>query len=87
MPVIAIRAYIECDACGQSFSVAIDESSTVPTGWCMWDVAQDAVRGGVDYREPSGTPLLAFSAVEQEKMLCFQCAVEDLAAEPPEEIR
>ena len=76
MPIKAIRAVIECEGCGVEFSVGIAEDLMPEAEWCMWDVAQDAVRGSLDYRQASGQPnvsSLAVSSIQDGKMLCADC--------------
>ena len=41
-----IRASVECEGCGTHFEVSIDEGLTVPDGWDMIDVVDNAVCSG-----------------------------------------
>ena len=63
MSVSSIRARFECDKCGSSFEIDLDESYSPPEGWSLFDVAEDNLRGG---------PLL-FSVSEYGEHMCDAC--------------
>ena len=65
MSVLAIRATIECDECGERFRVGIDPA-TRPFG-SAWDLAEAAVRAG-DFVGDGGP-----CSVQSDKMLCGDC--------------
>ena len=78
MSVKAIRAIILCDRCGSEFSVAIEEATNPGAGWSMWDVAEDAVCGSLDYQQQAtpdrpDRPLGYGSSVQHGQMLCADC--------------
>ncbi len=84
MPIQSIRVTAACDVCGITFSVAIDEADVLPQGWSIYDVAVDAVRGGVEYRDCRAEHLCrgVASSVQQGLLLCRECTVDaDAAAE------
>jgi hypothetical protein len=62
MSVVRIEAVIACDGCGSKFMVDVDAAYKPPQGWSMWDVAQDAVRGGLDG-----------GSIQGDIMLCLKC--------------
>lgn len=62
MSVSRIEAIIACDGCGAKFTADVDAAYKPPQGWSMWDVAQDAVRGGNDG-----------GSVQGGMMLCQKC--------------
>jgi hypothetical protein len=72
MSVIRIRAHIKCDECGAQFSVGMDPSYEPPAKWSLWDVAEDAVRGSVQYEDKLWQYGLV-SSVQDGKMLCKAC--------------
>ena len=84
MPVRTIRAYVECDQCGLQFSVAIEETSSCPLEWSMYDMAIDAVRGSLEYEEVplQGGRLSGLisksSSIQNGQILCAECTrIED----------
>ena len=88
MPVKAIRAVILCDRCGVEFSVAIEETTIPVAGWSMWDVAEDAVRGSLDYAQTYRVDRIAclighLSSVQQGQMLCADCTASVDREETP----
>jgi hypothetical protein len=66
-----IKGGIECDGCGERFDVDLDAAYKPPASWSLWDVAEDAVRGG----HVSGKCSLfdGLSSVQDGKMLCIPC--------------
>lgn len=83
MPITAIRVHVTCDACGVPFSVGIDEPTMPLPGWCMFDMAIDAVRNSLAYQyetiaERGKRPWLGdacLSSVYADKLLCCECTV------------
>ena len=75
MSVIKIRAYIECDECGAQFSVGMDPADKPNKDWTLWDMAEDAVRGSVEYEDKSWRYGLV-SSVQDGKMLCKDCTTK-----------
>lgn len=70
MSVVSINSIIECDACGTHFGVDHDPAYTPPPLWSLFDVAEDAVRGGT----VSGKSFLDGScSVQGGQMLCITC--------------
>lgn len=70
MGVYWIRAHIRCDECGAGFAVDLDAAHKPPAGWSLWDVAEDAVRGGQVF----GKSIFDGScSVQQGRMLCIPC--------------
>jgi len=76
MSVIKIRAFIECDECGAQFSVALDPADPTPDGWTLWELAEDAVRGSVNYEDKTWHSGLS-SSVQNDKMLCKDCTAKE----------
>lgn len=73
-----IQANMECDGCGVPFSVEIEASSEPPSDWNMFDVAVDAVRGSLGYRDREINGCVFGSSVQNDKHLCRRCtAAED----------
>lgn len=75
MSVIKIRAYIECDECGAQFSVGMDPTDKPNKDWSLWDMAEDAVRGSVEYEDKLWQYGLV-SSVQNGKMLCKDCTTK-----------
>lgn len=42
-----IEAVFRCDHCASAFSVEIDPATTLPVEWTPFDIAEDAIRGGL----------------------------------------
>jgi hypothetical protein len=64
-----MKSTVECDECAGRFVVVHDAAYAPPAGWSLWDVAEDAVRGG--YFE--GGSIFASCSVQDGKMLCAPC--------------
>jgi hypothetical protein len=47
MSLKSVGATFACDECGTSFTVDIDAAYKPPEGWCVMDIAEDAVRAGM----------------------------------------
>lgn len=84
MSLIHIRAHFECDECGKQFSVGIAADYVPPAKWSMFDVAEDSVRGSLDYEEKGWDGGLC-SSVQNEKHLCKDCT-KKADEESPEEV-
>ena len=41
-----ILANCACDRCGERFAVALEPALQPPVGWTLYEVAEDAIRGG-----------------------------------------
>lgn len=84
MSLIHIRAHFNCDECGSQFSVGLAADYEPPDGWCLFECAEDAVRGSCDYEDKLQRGGVA-SSVQDEKHLCSKCTEradeEDLAEE------
>ena len=61
MSVVWIRAHIACDGCDEKFSIDLDEAYRPPHRWSLFDIVEDALRGG-----PEGT-------IQGGLMLCRKC--------------
>ena len=72
MSVNTITASIQCDDCGKNFRVSLDESARTPEGWTLFELAEDAVRGGVSTVDPIGQS----TSVQDGMMLCPTCTRE-----------
>lgn len=70
MSISCIMATILCDACGTKFQVEIDPAEKPPAGWCAWDLAENAVRGGTSAEGTGST------SVQDGEMLCRLCTKE-----------
>jgi hypothetical protein len=68
--LLNIKAKFKCDECGNEFIVTIDPACEPPAGWTVFEVAEDAVRGGVTYEDERGGDV---SSVQNELHLCSQC--------------
>jgi hypothetical protein len=75
--IIDILAKYQCDICGAIFTVELDPAYVPPTIMCMFDIAEDAVRGSLEYRsqKPEDKPYLSCS-VNKTKHLCGMCSYE-----------
>ena len=76
MALIEIRARFRCDDCGREFSVQLDPVDKPPTGWSVFDVAEDAIRGGAGYIGPDVTGSVQKSDTisdKDNKHLCGTC--------------
>lgn len=74
MSLIEVRAEFLCDGCGRPFSVRVEAPYVPPEGWSVFDVAQDAVRGSIDYvgpKNPGG--FRGISSVQNDRHLCGLC--------------
>lgn len=69
MSIAIILATITCDGCGKQFKVELDPAYTPPPKWSLFDVAEDAVRGG--HIHQGG--ITDFCSVQDDKMLCTPC--------------
>lgn len=88
MALIEIRAEFRCDSCRRTFSVAIDPAPPVPEGWSMFEKAEDALRGSLDYKGPyddNGT--LGATSFQNDMHLCGPCTHEADLSTPNEEPR
>lgn len=82
MAVVSIKSVIECDGCGVQFAVDHDPAYAPPAKWSMWDMAEDAVRGGY----VSGKSFLDGScSVQDGQMLCIDCTRKADAENPEDE--
>ena len=68
--IINIKAEFACDNCGTVFHVGLDPAYQAPATWTTFEVAEDAVRGGIDY-EAEGHDFV--SSVQDGKHLCGIC--------------
>jgi hypothetical protein len=86
LSLIHIRAHFDCDECGKQFSVGIAADYVPPEKWSMFDVAEDSVRGSVDYEEKGWDGGLC-SSVQNNKHLCKDCTrkADEANPEPVEE--
>lgn len=57
----AITAYFECDYCGSEIEQRIEPAYKPPKGWCIFEVAEDAVKSSHLY------------SVKKGKHLCKAC--------------
>lgn len=74
-----IRATWQCEGCGKDFSVSIEPArTTCPEVPSMWDMALDAVRGGIGYQGPNPGGLCC---IYKEKVLCASCEDEFVDAD------
>lgn len=72
--LIEIQAKFSCDDCGTEFSVTVDPALVMPTGWSVFDVAEDAVRGGFGYEDAHEPRSSYVGMVEDDRHLCGRCA-------------
>lgn len=88
MSVLRIEAVIDCDGCGARFRVSLDgaASRSGRVGkWAMFEVAEDALRGGVDFlgyipeRKPFDGP--KFTGMDGDQHLCPVCATDGIPEE------
>jgi len=80
MSVVSIQSVVSCDNCGATFKVDHDPAYCPPEGWSLFDVAEDAVRGGYVH----GSSIFDGScSVQNGSMLCIPCTrAADRAAVP-----
>lgn len=82
MTVVSIKSVIECDGCGVQFGVEHDPAYVPPAAWSLWDVSEDAVRGGFVI----GKSIFdGSSSVQDGQMLCIECTRKADAANPEDE--
>jgi hypothetical protein len=82
MPVVVIRATIECDGCGRQFRVELDSARKLPADWSLADEATDIVRGGIGFIEyvgesRRGSGGVHMTSVQHDKSLCPKCTQEE----------
>lgn len=72
MPIISLKATIECEGCGTHFRVNIDTGDDIPEDWDLPMLIKDQVRGGscehLDKKRSGG-----LSSVQADMMLCGWC--------------
>lgn len=89
MSVLGVQFMIECDGCGTHFRVHwVDLARTVPAGWSLHEVAEEAVRNGY-YVTPNKTAVSISdsTSVQDGKLLCPACTrAADAASEDDDEI-
>lgn len=82
MTIVSTRSTVACDDCGDRFEVDHDLARSVPAGWAVYDVAVDAVRGGLVH----GKSLFDGScSVQHGRHLCIQCTRDADESEPEEQ--
>lgn len=67
----SVMAEFACDKCGELFSVSIDAAYTAPAEWSQFDVAVDAIRGGLGYVGPGEVGWSC--GVLSDRHLCAVC--------------
>lgn len=83
--IVEIEAKFSCDECGTEFFASIDPAIVPAAGWSMFDVAEDAVRGGIGYYDgfddhPHGAPI---GSVDDGRHLCARCTRKNDAEGSP----
>lgn len=73
MPVLSIKASVECEGCGGQFRVELDAADDRPKDWTWFDLVKDTVRGGNSCENLEGGAILGFSSVQADLMLCPEC--------------
>jgi hypothetical protein len=68
MSVVKIEAVIACDGCGRELRLELDPANKPPSGWALFDCAEDAVRGSVGAMAGPNS-----SSVQGGLMLCGIC--------------
>ena len=77
--LVEIKAKFECDSCGIKFTVKIDPAWKSPINWSLYEVAEDAIRGGQAYEDEADYPhCFRFGSVRDNKHLCALCSSTDL---------
>lgn len=76
MSICNITVNVECDECGRQFSVQMDAAEVPPDGWSAFDMAVDAVRGSLDYKDSEYEGFIFSSSVQDEKQLCRRCTTD-----------
>lgn len=71
--IVDIKAKFSCDECGTEFIVSIDPPYEPPAGWSMFDVAEDAIRGGQDYEDGHEPQSDYIGSVQDDRHLCGRC--------------
>lgn len=72
--LVEIQAKFSCDDCGTEFLVTMDPAYNPPEGWSVFDVAEDAVRGGLGYEDAHEPRSAYVGMVEDNRHLCGRCA-------------
>lgn len=66
MPVLWVKAKVECEGCAKEFEVKVETGEDIPAGWDMIDIVKDAVRAcDLMSDEPS--------SVQADMILCDKC--------------
>ena len=66
MSILLIKATVDCDGCGKQFHTELHNSDELPTGWTLFELAEDYVRGGTCCEG-------GMCSVQQEMHLCPHC--------------
>lgn len=69
-----VQAHFVCDTCSKAFAVRIDSAVRPRAGWSVFEIAEDAIRAGLDYEDENPIPG-GFGAVDNGNHYCVQCAV------------
>lgn len=71
--IVEIEAKFSCDDCGTEFVVGLDPAIDLPPGWTLYDAAEDAVRGGSEYRDGHGRADAVGSVGDDGRHYCDRC--------------
>ncbi len=83
MSLINIIASFECDLCGVQFKITVDPAVEASDGSSAYDLAEDAVKGSVDYEQIGDDILLGICSVQHGKHLCDACTTEGYKNDEP----
>lgn len=93
MSIKRITATIDCDCCGSRFIIELDEAASKSGRvgkWTMYDVAEDCLRGGINFREyvPARKPFNKpqFTSMSGDQHLCPDCTGKSDAEREAEEL-
>lgn len=73
-----IESQFSCDDCGTEFIVKLDPVWTLPDGWSLFDIAEDAIRRGLSYSDAAeyvvGRDSYCGRVDADGRHLCRRCA-------------
>lgn len=74
--IIEIKAKFACDDCGTEFVVSLDPASEAPQCWTLFDIAEEAIRGGFEYRDEFERPGAIGSVRFDGRHYCDRCTLK-----------
>lgn len=74
--IVEIEAKFACDDCGTEFVVSLDPASQAPRGWTVFEIAEEAIRGGSEYRDGFERPGAIGSVSIHGRHYCDRCTLK-----------